>query len=82
MLKLYSVRDVKLGFGTVFTATNDAVAVRTFASAVNTAGSILHDAPEDFSLCRLGEFNEDTGEVFGYLPSVVADAVSVRKEVE
>ena len=82
MLKLYSVRDAQLGFGTVFTAANDAVAIRTFASAVNSEGSILHDAPEDFSLCRNGEFNEDTGEIFGYLPSVVTTAVSVRKEVD
>lgn len=82
MLKLYSVRDAKLGFGIVFTASNDAVATRTFASAVNSEGSILRDAPEDFSLCRLGEYNEDTGEVFGYLPSVVVDAVSVRKEAD
>lgn len=82
MLKLFSVRDAQLGFGTVFTAANDAVAIRTFASAVNSEGSILHDAPEDFSLCRLGEFNEDTGEVFGYLPTVVTTAVSVRKEVD
>ena len=81
MLKLYSVRDAKLGFGTVFTAANDAVAIRTFASAVNSDGSILHDAPDDFSLCRLGEFNEVDGEITGELATVVATGFSVRKEV-
>ena len=82
MLKLYSVRDAQLGFGGVFTAANDAVAIRTFASAVNSEGSILHDAPEDFSLCRLGEFNEVDGVIVADLPTVVTSAISVRKEVD
>ena len=82
MLKLYSVRDAQLGFGTVFTAANDAVAIRTFASAVNSEGSILHDAPEDFALCRLGEFDEVDGLITPHLPDVVTSAISVRKEVD
>lgn len=81
MLKLYAVRDAQLGFGTVFTAANDAVAIRNFASAVNTEGSILHDAPEDFALCRLGEFNEVDGVISSDLPVVVTSAISVRTEV-
>lgn len=81
MLKLYAVRDAQLGFGTVFTAANDAVAIRNFASAVNTEGSILHDAPEDFALCCLGEFNEIDGVIAADLPTVVTSAISVRKEV-
>lgn len=81
MLKLYSVRDAQLGFGTVFTAANDAVAIRIFASAVNSVGSILYDAPEDFALCRLGEFNEADGVISADLPTVVTSAISVRKGV-
>lgn len=81
MLKLYSVRDAQLGFGTVFTAANDAVAIRTFAAAVNSEGSILHDAPEDFALCRLGEFDEVDGVIAADMPTVVTSAISVRKEV-
>ena len=81
MLKLYAVRDAQLGFGTVFTAANDAVAIRNFASAVNSEGSVLHDSPEDFALCRLGEFNEIDGVISADLPVVVTSAISVRKEV-
>lgn len=81
MLNIYAVRDIQLGYGNLFTAATDAVAIRTFSSAVNTEGSILHDAPEDFSLFCMGEFDENAGAIEGFLPRVVTTAVSVRKEM-
>lgn len=80
MVKIYAVRDAQLGFMSLFTASNDAVAIRVFASAVNDPHTVMHDAPEDFSLCRLGEFDDTDGIVSSELPTVVTSAISVRKE--
>ena len=65
----------------MFTAANDAVAVRNFASGVNSPGTVMHDSPEDFALCRLGSFDDEKGVISSELPTVVASALSVlRKE--
>ena len=81
MVNIYVVRDAQLGFMSMFTATNDAVAIRNFASGVNSPGTVIHDSPEDFALCRLGSFDDEKGVISSELPTVVASAVSVlRKE--
>ena len=81
MVNIYAVRDAQLGFMRMFTAANDAVAIRNFASAVNSPGTVMHDSPEDFSVCRLGTFDEQDGTISPELPVVVASAFSVlRKE--
>lgn len=81
MVNIYAVRDIQLGFSSMFTAANDAVAIRNFAGAVNTPGTVMHDSPEDFSICRLGSFDEQEGTIFDELPVVVTSALSVlRKE--
>ena len=81
MVNIYAVRDAQLGFSSMFTAANDAVAIRNFAGAVNTPGSVIHDCPEDFSICRLGTFDEQDGTISPELPVVVTSAFSVlRKE--
>ena len=82
MSKIYAVRDAQLGFMSLFTASNDAVATRTFASAVNDKNTVMYDSPIDFGLYRLGEFNEDDGIVSSELPVIVATAISVKKEVD
>ena len=81
MVNIYVVRDAQLGFLSMFTAANDAVAVRNFAAGVNSPGTVMRDSPEDFALCRLGSFDDDKGVISSELPTVVASAVSVlRKE--
>lgn len=80
MVNIYAVRDDKLGFSTMFTAVNDVVAIRNFASAVNTPGTVMHEFPEDFVICRLGTFDDDKGVISPELPTVVTSAMSVRKE--
>lgn len=81
MVNIYAVRDAQLGFSSVFTAANDAVAIRNFVGAVNTPGTVMHDSPEDFAICRLGTFDEQDGTISSELPVVVTSAFSVlRKE--
>lgn len=82
MVNIYVVRDAQLGFSSMFTAANDAVAIRNFASAVNTPGTVMHDSPEDFALCRLGTFDDETGTILSELPNVVASATYYIKRKE
>ena len=60
---LYAVRDVKVGFQSISVQPNDAVAVRGFESTVINSDSVLFTHSEDFSLFKLGEFDQDSGRL-------------------
>lgn len=60
---IYAVRDVKVGFQSVTIQPNDAVAVRGFESTVLSSDSVLFTHSEDFSLFKLGEFDQDSGRL-------------------
>lgn len=62
-MKIYSVKDTKLGFTTVFTAPNNAVAIRMFADTCNQKDTLIAQHPADFELFGLGEFDQDTGTI-------------------
>lgn len=71
-LGVYSVFDRKAAvFARPFVAPNDAMAVRSFLAARQDPSTELAKFPEDFSLHRLGSFDDDTGELFGTTPAVV-----------
>ena len=82
MVNIYCIRDLKLGYGSIFTAVNDDVAIRTFASAVNDKRTIMYDHPNDFSLYHIGEFKEDDGVINSMSPSFLMSAYTVKEEVD
>lgn len=61
---IYSIKDVKVGYGIPFHSLSDATAVRELKVAVNApkGTTIIADCPEDFQLYRIGSFDTDTGE--------------------
>lgn len=59
-LGMYVVHDLRCGYMSPFFEVNDDVALRKFASIVNSPGMIA-DNPEDFALWRVGEFDADKG---------------------
>lgn len=64
MLNLYSVFDQKAkAYLAPFAMTNDDVAMRAFADTVNDGESPMAKHPEDYTLIRLGTFDDDTGEI-------------------
>lgn len=72
MLNLYSVfDDVAKSFGQPFPESSDATAARGFHYACKNENSFLFVSPQDFSLWRVGEFNEKTGEFTSYKEKVV-----------
>lgn len=71
---LVSVYDKKAcEFAPVFCVNNNVVAVRNFETTVKQGNNNLSDYPEDFSLVKVGEFNE--GVVSGCEPITLCNAV-------
>lgn len=60
---VYAVRDLKVGFQSVTIQANDVAAVRGFESTVINSDSVLFTHSEDFSLFKLGEFDQDSGRL-------------------
>lgn len=63
-LKIYAIKDTKVGFMQPFYQTNNAVAIRSFTNAVNAEQTNnINQNIDDMELWHLGEFNDDTGEI-------------------
>lgn len=63
-LCIYSILDSKAQvFGTPFAQINDEVAERTCRQLVLDQEHQMSKSPEDYSLYRLGEFNDDVGNI-------------------
>lgn len=59
-MKIYTIYDVKSeGYGLPFFAINDAVAIRIVSQSAED--SELGKWPEDFMVCRLGEYSKHDG---------------------
>lgn len=60
-MNIYSIKDTKIGFTTVFTAPNNFVAIRLFADSCADEKSMLATHAEDFELYTLGKLNDESG---------------------
>lgn len=79
-VNLYSVRDLHSGFGQVFTAQNDAVAIREFRLAISRKDNVMFTSCNDFDLMRLGSFDADLGSIEPCSPRIIANGYSIAKE--
>lgn len=74
-LGIYSVFDRKAAvFARPFTAPNDAMAMRSFLAAKQDPTTEIHKFPEDFSIHRLGDFDDDTGHIQSQPPVALTEA--------
>lgn len=63
-MKVYSVYDAKAEiFGNPFVERTDASARRAFAAAVNDPQTAVSIAPQDYSIFRLGKFDDENGVI-------------------
>lgn len=60
---IYAIRDSKTGFMPPTYDQNDASAMRNFAHAVQTSGTILNTHSQDFELYKLGTFDSLDGHI-------------------
>lgn len=77
MLKVICcVRDQKATtYALPFTSHNHQVALRDFGHACRDQNSQLYKNPEDFDLFAIGTFDDQTGEILGHTPQLLASAV-------
>lgn len=78
---IYAIKDAKTTFMPANVDYNDASAIRNFEHAVRQSDSLLCSHPADFSLWRVGQFDNEHGEIIPEWPLVqLADASNVLKE--
>lgn len=67
--KVYSVYDEKAcAYARPFFLSQDGQAVRAFSDEVSSDKSSLHAHPEDYSLYRIGVFDDASGVLTGCVP--------------
>lgn len=63
-MKLYCLRDRKVGFLAPVLADSDELAMRDVQSALRRGtGTLIDTHPEDFSLCCVGSFDQNVGVI-------------------
>lgn len=78
---VYSVFDQRVKcYAQPFYAANNEVAARMFSDVVNDTGTVVGRHPSDFSLHRIGSFNDNLGE-FSPDDSVNLGLAALYKEV-
>ena len=78
---IFSIHDSKTGaFMTPFTNFNNATALRTFSDAIKQPDTNLHNHPEDYSLHRIGTFEDDTGTVVPEPPKNLGLATEYKND--
>lgn len=72
-MNVFSVFDVKTRlFSNPFYARTIDAAARDFTQAVNDPAAMADKFPRDYELFHLGEFDQDTGRLFGSdIPTLV-----------
>lgn len=62
-MKIFSIKDNKIGFSQVFVAPNNVAAIRMFGDTCKDKSTIFYNHPEDFELYALGEMDDNTGVI-------------------
>lgn len=81
-IPIYSLKDVKVGFGSLFSFVNDDVAkngvVNSFLSSTSNP---IQQTPQDYELHRIGTFDDSTGEFesSSYLVGTCLDIISQER---
>lgn len=83
ILSIYTVYDRKAEkYTTPIFQHNDHVAVRSFTAAVAQEGNDFNRFAEDYSLMKVGEFDDETGEIFAEdRPREIATGSAIKNEL-
>lgn len=75
---VYAVLDAKGGFfGMPFYELEDSIAIRAFSDAVNDGSNpnnLWHKHPEDFTLYKIGVYDNQKAEFYGQIPEALLTA--------
>lgn len=78
ILSIYVYHDSLKGFGEPRLMDNDPVAVRSFAHEVYES-SVLQQFGDQFSLCRIGTYDTETGTIVPEAPVNIAVASDFKE---
>lgn len=70
MFNMYAIRDLNLGYNQPYCEKNDEVAIRGFSYAINH-NDIMGFRPSDFLLFKVGEYDDEKGDVIGEMPVLI-----------
>ncbi len=76
---VYSMRDQLTGFMSPTFELNDQIAVRNFSFALKKPDTLLFASAKDFDLCKIGEFDSETGALIPMDPKVICQGIAVVK---
>lgn len=81
---IYAIKDAKSFFMPCTVDTNDSTAIRNFENAVRQPASLLASHPNDFSLFKLGIYDDTNGSLAPVEPpKLLCDAAQcLPKEVK
>lgn len=71
----YTIKDAKSNtYGVPFFSVNDGTASRSFTQAAQDENTTISQFPEDYSLYKLGEFDDQSGEIKSNAPTFIMNA--------
>jgi len=83
VITLYSIHDVKTGlYFPPFSAPNDPTAVRLFSRHVMEENSDFNVFSEDYSLWRVGDFNQADAEITFKPKELISHAHELKKALQ
>lgn len=62
-MKIYAIKDNKLGFDMVFTMSNNMAAIRAFGDWCGNEQSLYNKHPEDYDMYCVGDMDENSGAI-------------------
>ncbi|UPW41186.1 nonstructural protein [Sigmofec virus UA08Rod_5306] len=62
-VKIYAIKDEQVGFRSIMEFKNDGEAARAFMQMQRTTDNLIGQWPGDFSLWKIAEYSEESGEV-------------------
>lgn len=72
ILKIFSIKDTKIGFMNPFVMQNQGVAIREFTNGANEQSkNSINTNPEDKELWCLGEYDDQTGAIVSKVDFVI-----------
>lgn len=74
---VYCIKDAKVGWLQPTFETNDDVAMRNFAHAVMSTGTVLTTHKQDFDLFKIGTFDTDSGLINSCIPQFIIGGDSI-----
>lgn len=83
-LNAYAILDSKVGaYSRPYFARSHGEALRALMNTVSDPNTDLHKWPEDYTLCHIGYYNEDTGRLeSGVAPEPIAKALDFHPKTE